>query len=145
MPRVDARNSTHDALRRRNPGQEARNSTDSFRSRGAHDGAAGAALAIELEPIAQRTLTAGAARVAQLDVMCPAGARGLFLSVAGAAVPNTFAEGHPGPSRAQSRGNVGAGVQVVCPETPIETARASPAVRRDERELPCPLRSRGDD
>src|SRR2546423_6369354 len=97
---------------------------------------------MELQPIAQRPLTTGAARVAQLEVMRPAGAGGLLFGVAGAAVPNTFSEGHSGPSRAHSRG---AAVQAVCPGFAIETARAWATGRRDERELPCPLRRRRDD
>src|SRR6266404_7513338 len=56
-----------------------------------------------LELDRKRPLTAGAARVAQLEVMRPAGAGGLLLGVAGAAVPNTFSEGHSGPSRAHPR------------------------------------------
>src|SRR5213594_4255023 len=63
----------------------------------AHGGAARAALAIELQSIAQRPLAPGAARVAQLEMVRPAGAGGLLLGVAGAAVPNTFSEGHSGP------------------------------------------------
>src|SRR6267143_3570345 len=82
---------------RRNRVQEAWNSTDGFGSGRAHDGAARAALAIELQSIAQRPLAPGAAHVAQLEMVRPAGAGGLLLGVAGAAVPNTFPEGHSGP------------------------------------------------
>src|SRR3989440_381499 len=63
--------------------------------------------------------------------MRPAGAGGLLLGVAGAAVPNTFSEGHSGPSRAHPRENVTLPVQAMCPAFAIETARAWP--RADER------------
>src|SRR5207245_532226 len=63
----------------------------------AHGGAARAALAIELQSIAQGPLAPGAARVAQLEMVRPAGAGGLLLGVAGGAAPNTFSEGHSGP------------------------------------------------
>src|SRR3989442_15939404 len=81
---------------RRNRVQEAWNSTDAFGSGRAHDGAARAALAIELQPIAQRPLAPGAARVAQLEMVRPAGAGGFLLGVAGAAVPKTIFERHFG-------------------------------------------------
>src|SRR5438874_7612868 len=97
MPEI-SRVGIGEGVRRRKRMQEGRNSTDLFRSRSAHDAAAPAALAIELRSIAQRPLTARAPRVPQLDVMCAAGAGGLFLSVAGASVPDAFSEGHPGSS-----------------------------------------------
>src|SRR2546425_8327694 len=63
----------------------------------AHGGAARAALAIKLQSIAQRPLAPGAARVAQLEMVRPAGAGGLLLGVAGGAGPNTFFAGHSAP------------------------------------------------
>src|SRR5207247_11462955 len=80
----------------------------------AHGGAARAALAIELQSIAQRPLARGAARVAQLEMVRPAGTGGLLLGVAGAAVPNTFSEGHSGPlPRGFARKCRGEGASVV--------------------------------
>src|SRR3989454_4143488 len=63
----------------------------------AHGGAARAALAIELQSIAQGPLAPGAARVAQLEMVRPAGAGGLLLGVAGAARPKTIFAGHLRP------------------------------------------------
>src|SRR3989442_726793 len=83
--------------RRRNRVQEAWNSTDAFGSGRAHGGAAHAALAIELQSIAQGPLAPGAARVAQLEMVRPAGAGGLLLGVAGAAAPNTIFPRHSSP------------------------------------------------
>src|SRR3989441_10561054 len=81
----------------------------------AHGGAARAALAIKLQSIAQRPLAPGAARVAQLEMVRPAGAGGLLLGVAGAAVPNTFFQSHSGPPP-----------QRFAPKNPGEAANAVP-------------------
>src|SRR2546425_2648628 len=80
----------------------------------AHGGAARAALAIKLQSIAQRPLAPGAARVAQLEMVRPAGAGGLLLGVAGAAGPHTIFGGHFGPLPAgfapKSRGGAASAV-----------------------------------
>src|SRR3989442_9670346 len=118
---------------RRNRVQEAWNSTDAFGSGRAHDGAARAALAIELQPIAQRPLAPGAARVAQLEMVRPAGAGGFLLGVAGAAVPNTFSEGHSGPlPRGFARKCSGQGASAVPGDRGRDGARLAGILTRRE-------------
>ncbi|HXU90506.1 MAG TPA: hypothetical protein VFQ62_16760, partial [Methylomirabilota bacterium] len=55
-----------------------------------------ATTALDLDSIAQRSLARQTACLAELLVMISACAGGLFLGVAGAAVPNTLPEGHAG-------------------------------------------------
>jgi hypothetical protein len=67
--------------------------TVSGRARGA---AAGASPAFDLEAVPQRALARRAAGLANLLVMCAAGAGRLLLGVAGASVPDTLSERHAG-------------------------------------------------
>src|SRR5689334_8335694 len=78
-----------------------RNGIRAWVSGGAAHRAARATLAFELQAITQLAQAARTARVAELQVVGPAGARGFLLGVAGASVPDTFSEGHSGPSHAQ--------------------------------------------
>src|SRR5262249_54699908 len=106
MPRVDARNRVRCRTRRASGTQPRAWRSEvawRFGSGRAPDGATRAALAVELDAVAQRPLTTRAARVTKLDMMGPARAGRLFLGVAGAAIPSTFSESHPRSSRKDAR------------------------------------------
>ena len=81
---------------RRNVVQDDRKQMILTVSRRACRAAAGASAALDLEAVPQRALACRAAGLANLLVMCAAGAGRLFLGVAGAAVPDTLSERHAG-------------------------------------------------
>lgn len=93
--------------------------------------------ALDLDAIAQRSPTRRATCFADLLVMIAAGASGLLLGVAGAAVPNTFPERHAGSFHRADAISASTAARHVPASWAVSSSVVSRAHMCDRREVRC--------